>query len=158
MILQVSKRAAGVSAVLGCVLMAAAVAAGAADAPAGASLPAPSGLTAPASRPASPSLDVASRDASPSQGGDIEAGKAVANDRAKGNCVACHMIPGAPSPGTIGPALVAMKARYPDPVKLRAQIYDSTVANPESAMPPFGRNRLLTEKELNDVTAYIGSL
>jgi sulfur-oxidizing protein SoxX len=124
MILQVSKRAAGASAVVGCVLMAAAVAAGAADAPAG----------------------------------DIEAGKAVANDRAKGNCVACHMIPGAPSPGTIGPALVAMKARYPDSGKLHAQIYDSTVANPESAMPPFGRNRLLTEKELNDVTAYIGSL
>ena len=124
MILHVSKRSAGVSAVLGCVLMAAAVAAGATDAPAG----------------------------------DIEAGKAVANDRAKGNCVACHMIPGAPSPGTIGPALVAMKARYPDAAKLHAQIYDSTVANPESAMPPFGRNRLLTEKELNDVTAYIGSL
>jgi hypothetical protein len=25
-------------------------------------------------------------------------------------------------------------------------------------MPPFGRNRLLTEKELNDLTAYIWSL
>ena len=90
--------------------------------------------------------------------GDIEAGKAVANDRAKGNCVACHMIPGAQAPGTIGPALVAMKARFPDPAKLHAQIYDSTVANPQSAMPPFGRNRLLTEKELNDLTAYIWSL
>ena len=90
--------------------------------------------------------------------GDIEAGKAVANDRAKGNCVACHMIPGAQAPGTIGPALVAMKARFPDPAKLRAQMYDSTVANPQSAMPPFGRNRLLTEKELNDLTAYIWSL
>ncbi len=90
--------------------------------------------------------------------GDAEAGKAVANDRAKGNCVACHMIPGAQAPGTIGPALVAMKARYPDPAKLHAQIYDPTVANPQSAMPPFGRNRLLTEKELNDLTAYIWSL
>jgi sulfur-oxidizing protein SoxX len=90
--------------------------------------------------------------------GDIEAGKAVANDRAKGNCVACHMIPGAQAPGTIGPALVAMKARFPDPAKLHAQMYDPTVANPQSAMPPFGRNRLLTEKELNDLTAYIWSL
>jgi len=62
------------------------------------------------------------------------------------------------APGTIGPALVAMKARFPDPAKLRAQMYDSTVANPQSAMPPFGRNRLLTEKELNDLTAYIWSL
>jgi sulfur-oxidizing protein SoxX len=51
-----------------------------------------------------------------------------------------------------------MSARYPDVNKLHAQIYDSTVANPQSAMPPFGRNRLLTEQELNDVTAYIWSL
>jgi L-cysteine S-thiosulfotransferase len=122
MISHVSKRTARVSAVFGCVLLAAT--ASAADAPAG----------------------------------DIEAGKAVAMDRGKGNCVACHMIPGAPSPGTIGPALVAMKARYPDVAKLHAQIYDPTVANPQSAMPPFGRNRLLTEKELNDVTAYIETL
>ena len=53
---------------------------------------------------------------------------------------------------------MAIKARYPDVAKLHAQIYDSTVANPQSAMPPFGRNRLLTEKELNDVTAYIETL
>ena len=79
-------------------------------------------------------------------------------DRSKGNCIACHMIPGGQSPGTIGPALVGMSARYPDGAKLHAQIYDSTVANPMSAMPPFGKNRLLTEQELNDVTAYIWSL
>jgi sulfur-oxidizing protein SoxX len=90
--------------------------------------------------------------------GDAEAGKALAMDRSKGNCIACHMIPGGESPGTIGPALIAMSARYPDVNKLHAQIYDSTVANPQSAMPPFGRNRLLTEQELNDVTAYIWSL
>ena len=90
--------------------------------------------------------------------GDPAAGKEIAMDRRKGNCIACHMIPGGQSPGTIGPALVAMSARYPDPAKLHAQIYDPTVANPMSAMPPFGRNRLLTEQELNDVTAYILSL
>jgi L-cysteine S-thiosulfotransferase len=90
--------------------------------------------------------------------GDPVAGKAIAMDRSKGNCIACHMIPGGESPGTIGPALIAMSARYPDPAKLHAQIYDPTVANPMSAMPPFGKNRLLTEQELNDVTAYIQSL
>jgi L-cysteine S-thiosulfotransferase len=31
-------------------------------------------------------------------------GKAVAEDRGKGNCLACHMIVGAESPGAIGPA------------------------------------------------------
>jgi sulfur-oxidizing protein SoxX len=90
--------------------------------------------------------------------GDVAAGKELAMDRSKGNCIACHMIPGGQAPGTIGPALVAMSARYPDVNKLHAQIYDPTVANPESAMPPFGKNRLLTEKELNDLTAYIWSL
>ena len=90
--------------------------------------------------------------------GDVAAGKQIAMDRTKGNCIACHMIPGGQSPGTIGPALIAIQARYPSIEKLRAQIYDPTVANSMSAMPPFGRNRLLTEKELNDVTAYMWSL
>jgi len=90
--------------------------------------------------------------------GDAEAGKAIALDRTKGNCIACHMIPGGQSPGTIGPALIAIPSRYKTVEKLHAQIYDSTVANPMSAMPPFGKNRLLTDKELNDVTAYIWSL
>ena len=79
-------------------------------------------------------------------------------DRSKGNCIACHMIPGGESPGPSGPALIAMSARYRTPQVGHAQIYDATVANPQSAMPPFGRNRLLTEQELNDVTAYIWSL
>jgi sulfur-oxidizing protein SoxX len=90
--------------------------------------------------------------------GDVEAGKAIAMDRTKGNCIACHMIPGGQSPGTIGPALVAIQSRYPTIDKLRAQIHDPTVANAQSAMPPFGKNRLLTEKELTDVTAYMWSL
>jgi len=90
--------------------------------------------------------------------GDVEAGKAIAMDRTKGNCIACHMIPGGQSPGTIGPALIAIQGRYPTVEKLQAQIHDPTVANPMSAMPPFGKNRLLTEKELKDVTAYMWSL
>ena len=90
--------------------------------------------------------------------GDVAAGKEIAMDRTKGNCIACHMIPGGQSPGTIGPALVAIQARYPSFDKLRVQIHDPTVANPMSAMPPFGKNRILTDKELKDVTAYIWSL
>jgi len=90
--------------------------------------------------------------------GDPAAGKAIAMDRAKGNCIACHMIPGGDSPGTIGPALVSIQNRYPSYEKLHAQIYDPTVANPESAMPPFGKNRILTQQQLDDVTAFIWSL
>ena len=90
--------------------------------------------------------------------GDAEAGKAVAMDRGKGNCIACHVIPGGESPGAIGPALVAMQARYPSKEALAEQIYDPTVKNPDVVMPPFGKHEILTEKEFNDVVEFVWSL
>jgi sulfur-oxidizing protein SoxX len=92
------------------------------------------------------------------EGGDVEAGKKIAMDRSKGNCIACHMLPDGESPGAIGPALVAMQARYPDKEKLRDQMWDPTVANPDSAMPPFGKHGILTEQEFNDVLEYVWSI
>jgi L-cysteine S-thiosulfotransferase len=90
--------------------------------------------------------------------GDVEAGKKIAVDRKKGNCLACHMMDDGALPGNIGPPLVAMKARFPNKADLRAQIWDSTVANPNTIMPPFGKNRILTEQEVDLVTEYIYSL
>ena len=89
---------------------------------------------------------------------DIEAGKKVAFDRKKGTCLACHMIAGGSLPGNIGPPLVAMKARFPDKAVLREQIWDPTVANPNTIMPPFGKHQILTEKEVDLVTEFIYSL
>lgn len=88
----------------------------------------------------------------------IAAGKKIAFDRTKGNCLACHMIEGGELPGNIGPALVAIKARFPDKAKLRAQIWDSTRSNPNSIMPPFGRHEILTESEIDKVVEFIYSL
>ena len=88
----------------------------------------------------------------------IEQGKKIAFDRKKGNCLACHMIEGGDLPGNIGPPLVAMKARFPDKAKLRAQIWDSTKNNPNSMMPPFGRHEILTEGEIDKVVEFIYSL
>jgi sulfur-oxidizing protein SoxX len=88
----------------------------------------------------------------------IEAGKAAAFDRGKGNCLACHQIEGGESPGNIGPPLLAMKVRYPERAKLKAQIWDATVLNPESAMPPFGKHGLLSEEELEHVVDFIWTL
>jgi len=88
-------------------------------------------------------------------------GRGIAFDRTKGNCLACHAIPAEPkaeAPGNIGPPLVNIKERYPDRAKLRAQIWDATVANPNSSMPPFGRNKILTEQEIDLVTDYIQGL
>lgn len=85
-------------------------------------------------------------------------GKKVAFDRKKGNCLACHMIAGGSLPGNIGPPLIAMKARFPDKAKLRAQIWDSTDSNPNTIMPPFGKHRILSEKEVDLVTEFIYTL
>ena len=88
----------------------------------------------------------------------IEQGKAVAFDRKKGNCLACHAIEGGNLPGNIGPPLVAMKARFPDKAKLRAQIWDSTKMNPNSIMPPFGRHQILSESEIDKIVEFIYTL
>jgi len=88
----------------------------------------------------------------------IESGKELAFDRKKGNCLACHNIPDGPSPGNIAPALVAMKSRFATKEDLYKQIWDPTVKNPESTMPPFGKHGIISEKELNDVVEYIWTL
>ena len=88
----------------------------------------------------------------------IEKGKAVAFDRKKGNCLACHVMGDGTLPGNIGPPLIAMKARFPDKAKLRAQIWDATVANPNSIMIPFGRHRVLSEEEIDQVVEYTYTL
>lgn len=88
----------------------------------------------------------------------IEQGKKVAFDRKKGNCLACHKIAGGSLEGNIGPALVNMKALYPDKKKLRAQIWDATTTNTNTIMPPFGKHRILTEKELDQVVEFIHTL
>ena len=88
----------------------------------------------------------------------IEQGKAVSFDRKKGNCLACHQIEGGTLPGNIGPPLIAMKARFPDKAKLRAQIWDATKANPNTIMPPFGRQQILSESEIDKIVEYIYTL
>lgn len=88
----------------------------------------------------------------------IAEGRQLAFDRSKGNCLACHMIDGGDMPGNIGPPLIAMQARFPDKEKLRAQIWDATQANPNSIMPPFGRNAILTPEEFDKVLEFVYSL
>ncbi len=95
---------------------------------------------------------------SASNGEMLEEGKRLAFDRKLGNCLTCHMIADGKASGNLGPPLIAMKARFPDRKVLRAQIWDSNVANPASAMPPFGRHNILTEKQIDLVTDFILSL
>jgi sulfur-oxidizing protein SoxX len=88
----------------------------------------------------------------------IAEGKEIAFDRKKGNCLACHMIPGGNLPGNIAPPLIAMQSRYPNKADLRKQIWDPTVKNPETSMPPFGKYEILTQQELDKLVEFIWSL
>jgi sulfur-oxidizing protein SoxX len=88
----------------------------------------------------------------------IAMGKQLAFDRKKGNCLACHSIKDGASPGNIAPALIAMQSRFPNKQELRAQIWDATVKNPESAMPPFGKHGALSETEVDQIVEYVWTL
>ncbi|MBY0254657.1 MAG: sulfur oxidation c-type cytochrome SoxX [Methylobacterium organophilum] len=89
--------------------------------------------------------------------GDAAEGKAIAFDRGRGNCLSCHAIPGGDLPGNIGPSLLGLKERYPNREDVVAIIRDETVRNPETVMPPFGRNLLLSDREIRSVVEYLYS-
>ena len=85
-------------------------------------------------------------------------GQKLAFDRGKGNCLTCHAIKGGNLPGTIGPELTDIKNRYPNRDDLVAILYDETKRNPQTMMPPFGRNRILTDKEISAVVDFLQTL
>ena len=88
----------------------------------------------------------------------VAKGKEVAYNRKTGNCLACHMMDDGVSPGNIGPPLVAMKARFPDRAKLRAQLEDPEANNPNTMMPPFGKHKILSSDDIDAVIDYLYTL
>jgi sulfur-oxidizing protein SoxX len=82
-------------------------------------------------------------------------GQALAFDRAKGNCLTCHDIKGGDAPGNLGPQLADMKKRFPDRNALAAIIFDETRRNPQTVMPPFGRNLILTHDEIESIVDFL---
>ncbi len=65
---------------------------------------------------------------------------------------------GLPPGGNIGPPFVAMGARFPNSEDLRAQIWDATAKNPNSSMPPFGKHQLISEKDIDNIVAWLSTL
>lgn len=95
----------------------------------------------------------------------VTAGWCTAIIRTKGNCLACHYVttsrpwPETLAPGgNIAPPLVSMKTRFPDKASLRAQIWDATVANPQTTMPPFGKHGLLSESEIDAIVEWLQTI
>ncbi len=85
-------------------------------------------------------------------------GQAVAFDRSKGNCLACHTMKGGDVPSNVGPELADMKARFPDRKELYAIIFDEERRNPQTVMPPFGRDLILTPQEINEIVDFLYTL
>lgn len=85
-------------------------------------------------------------------------GKQLAFTRNKGNCLACHEIEDGDSPGNIGPPLKAIQSRFKSKRLLHQQIWDATQFNPETSMPPFGKNKILSEQEIDKIVDYIWRL
>lgn len=85
----------------------------------------------------------------------IAAGQKIAETTSLGNCDACHTFAGATEAGNIGPELKDMKSMMPDRRTFYSIIYDEQARNPQTIMPPFGKNAILTPKQINDVINFL---
>lgn len=90
--------------------------------------------------------------------GDAERGKAIAMNTQRGNCWACHALPGDAQPGTAGPSMLGFKARKYSDAYVYEQVFDARINNPFTVMPPFGTFGTLEEQELRDVVAYLQAI
>ncbi len=106
------------------------------------------------------------------ESGDFERGRALVADRTQSLCLLCHALTAAgdPNHGNLAPPLDAAAARLSAPA-LRERIADMRRFNPATVMPPFratdglrdvapawaGRPAL-TEQQLDDLVAYLGTL
>jgi len=68
--------------------------------------------------------------------------------------------PALPPPPAVKPAWLryAVPAQPTGNRPLVAIVFDETKRNPLTVMPPFGRNRILTEKEINAVVDFLQTL
>lgn len=104
--------------------------------------------------------------------GDAERGRALAWARDRGNCVACHAIPGPDmaTHGNLGPPLKGIADRQGEG-QIRARIVDARAFNPGSLMPSYYRTDglkrvakalagrpVLSAAEVEDMVAFMLTL
>ena len=71
------------------------------------------------------------------------------------HCLTCHEVKGGDDFGNVGPSLKDFKASHPDRKEVAAIIFDETKRNPQTVMPPFGRNRIIDEKEIEAIVDFL---
>ncbi len=91
---------------------------------------------------------------------NITAGEKLARNTAKGNCTACHRIGTEPATrtATVGPTLADIKSKFPDHQVLVNAIADQGQRQPDTIMPPYRRNRILTESEIELIAQFLETL
>lgn len=90
-------------------------------------------------------------------GGDVERGKKLAFARNKGNCLACHVLKGGTQPGSRGPDLSGYGTWARSDSETYGLVYDMRLRTPDTVMPPFGTNEVLSSQEIRDVVAFLQS-
>ena len=87
----------------------------------------------------------------------VKMGEKIFNTKKIGNCLACHAISGKniDNPGSLGPDLAT--AKYYPKEMLFGMIYDIYKEKniTTSAMPAFGKNGQLSDKEIDALVAYL---
>ena len=89
---------------------------------------------------------------------NLKLGKKLAFTRSKGNCLACHVIEDGEFAGNIAPELKNISQRFKTKTKLQQFIWNAGTFNPETSMPPFGKNKILSENEINAIVNYLWQL
>jgi sulfur-oxidizing protein SoxX len=104
--------------------------------------------------------------------GDVERGRALLADRTTSLCLLCHAVTAAgdANQGNLAPPLAASAGRL-SARELRERIADMRRFNPATVMPPFRSTEglrdvapawqgrpALTEQQLDDLVAYLGTL
>jgi sulfur-oxidizing protein SoxX len=86
----------------------------------------------------------------------MKEGRKVFTTKSLGNCLACHSVQGddsIPQTGTLGPRLANMDT-YPKEY-LASKIWDPNKTNPNTIMPPMGRNNKITKAQIDAIVVYL---
>ena len=86
----------------------------------------------------------------------MKEGRKAFTTKSLGNCLACHSVQGddaIPQTGTLGPRLANLDT-YPKEY-LASKIWDPNKTNPNTIMPPMGRNHKITKTQVDAIVMYL---